>query len=115
MLPSKKIILIIVISLIFFSVVKDLKDGSPIHHTTEKQVVTSKFTDSKNDPDGPVSFQVISYKVSASETFISIIDQINNQQQTIDIEQAMVDFKALNPKVDILDLQPETTYLFPMY
>ena len=115
MLLSKKIILFTLISLILFSIFKDLKDGSPIHHTTEKQVIMSEKSDRKNNSDEPVTFQVISYKVSASETFLSIIDQLNEQQHTLDIKQSMADFKALNPKVDILNLQPENTYLFPLY
>lgn len=110
----KKWLLFLFILLCLFSIVKDLGDGSSsIDYTIDNLAPTSN-SDEKGKNEFK-TFQVVSYQVTTGDTFISIIDQLNESSSAWDLTQYIKDFKALNPKVDIKQLQPNTTYLFPHY
>ncbi|WP_112181328.1 hypothetical protein [Paraliobacillus zengyii] len=111
----RKLFIYTFIILCLFSIFIDLKIGSPINYTIDDPTLTndedSKVIDSKEQ----LTFKVVSYKISVGDTFISVMDQINGQSLNWNLEQYVTDFSALNPKVDVHDLQENARYLFPQY
>ncbi|WP_218119756.1 hypothetical protein [Pelagirhabdus alkalitolerans] len=60
------------------------------------------------------SFQVKSYRIEPHDTFQAVVFKINNRK-TIDMEQALLDFYALNPKANHNELNIGDHYLWPKY
>ncbi|WP_117169209.1 hypothetical protein [Paraliobacillus sediminis] len=103
------------IILCLFSIFMDLKVGSPIDYTTDELALTNDKTRKVIVNKEQLKFEVVSYQITAGDTFISIMDQINEQSLDWNLEQYINDFKALNPKVNVHELKENGSYLFPHY
>lgn len=107
-------ILISLILLMIISIYIDLSVGTPIsttiHQKNEKEMTSPNHYEQYSD-----SFQVISYHFQNGDTLLSVFDHFHSNEQSINIEQALTDFQALNPTTNIYQLKAETTYLFPVY
>lgn len=103
------------IILCLFSIFTDLKIGSPIDYTTDEQALTNDKDRIVIGTKEQLKFEVVSHQITVGDTFISIMDQINEQSLDWNLERYINDFKALNPKVNVHQLQEDVTYLFPHY
>lgn len=103
------------IILCLFSIFVDLKVGSPIDYTTDELTLTEDELKKVIVKKEQLKFEVVSYQITTGDTFISIMDQINEQSLDWNLEQYITDFKALNPKVNVRDLEVDVSYLFPNY
>ncbi|WP_017472588.1 hypothetical protein [Amphibacillus jilinensis] len=103
-----KIIIFSIFALIFFACYQDLT--KPSHH----QDLTPLTTSPLYYDESIESFQVISYQVQRGDQFLSILEAINDIQIQ-NIDQAITDFKSLNPTADIFQLEVGHVYLFPRY
>ncbi|MBM7542392.1 hypothetical protein [Amphibacillus cookii] len=103
-----KIGTLIILALVFFACYQDLT--KPSH----QQNLTSPTTSPLYYDESIESFQVISYQVQRGEQLLSILEAINDAQIQ-NIDQAIIDFKSLNPTADIYQLEVGHVYLFPRY
>lgn len=105
----KRLCLYICIVLLCISVYKDISKGTPSiqHNKKEQQEVI------KNE-----NVSIIKIKIKPGDTVLSITEQINNfknQDQGINIQQILTDFKRYNPNADTDHLQLNEYYYFLYY
>lgn len=100
----KNCCLFIFIILFVTSIYKDLYLNTPsIHHY-----------DAINET--ALNTNIIKVKVKQGETVLSIVENINQMdEEHINIQQVMADFKDANPNADPYHLKTDTYYYFPIY
>ncbi|SHF61430.1 hypothetical protein [Ornithinibacillus halophilus] len=102
----KRFLLFLFSILFLISVYKDLSTGIEINKEENFEVPSI-------NEENP-SFSVVKIKIMPGDTFISIMDNIN-EQNIQNFDQMIADFKSLNPNSDPYQLQVETFYYFPLY
>lgn len=106
----KRSFLFSIILLLMFSIYNDITIGtSPF--TENKLYIKKPVVPKKNE--GEIS--IIEVRLQPGDTVLSVTEQINQQQETLDIAQVMNDFKEINPYIDPYHLEPDTSYFFPVY
>lgn len=103
-----KLLLFIFFIFLLYSIKVDLSITPPLNHSTTHNENNEKVISETN-------FTVVSYKMKQTDTFISVIDQLNPQLKKYDLNKMMDDFENLNPNIEVSQLQPEEIYLFPVY
>lgn len=96
------------IILFIVSIHKDLTVGTPLNnkpeiHYDNNTIVQESLTATK-------------VKVNKGDTVLSIVEELDHQNdKQLDISQIQADFKALNPNVETLHIEPGKYYYFPSY
>jgi len=63
-----------------------------------------------------INNNVIKVKIERGDTVLSIVEKLNQfDEEHINIQQVMTDFKKANPHVDPYHLKPNKYYFFPLY
>ncbi|MBM7569649.1 hypothetical protein [Aquibacillus albus] len=128
----KKIFLTILTLLFIISIFKDLTVGTviqPINQVpldpSEKQEeqsneenhpeVTSSSKKDQNVYMETDRYQVIQQTTKPGDTVLSIIDSLNQNISSVQMEQIIHDFEQLNPGVNPHQIEPNSSYFFPVY
>jgi hypothetical protein len=121
----KKILFILFILLFFRSVLYDLSVGTAskwidtTSSTEEKEPSINAPTEEKVNQDEQMNsnihkdFEVVSYKVKAGDTVLSVAETLNSHP--ISIDKLLEDFQKLNPNINPHEIHIDQTYLFPVY
>lgn len=105
----RKTIITIVIILFFISIYKDLTIGTPIS-TNINQKKDNSVTAVNNN-----SFDIVKIKINPGDTVITVIERLNPELNSFDIELLLKDFSELNPNADPNALMVNRYYFFPKY
>ncbi|MDL4841530.1 hypothetical protein [Aquibacillus rhizosphaerae] len=123
----KKTCLTLTMLFLIISIFKDLTVGTIIQDTNNheeseiKEVVEKESkpeevkSNDNNQPDETVRFKVKSYTAMPGDTVLSIVESLNNEKDSIQMEQIITDFEQLNPGISPHEIETNTTYLFPIY
>lgn len=95
----KKYFFIILFILLLLSVMHDLSKENKIYI---------------EDPTLGPTIEIATIKVNPGDTVLSVVEEIN-EIESLNIEQIILDFEALNPGVNYKALIPHTFYYFPLY
>ncbi|MRH43108.1 hypothetical protein GH741_10465 [Aquibacillus halophilus] len=60
-------------------------------------------------------YYVKPYTVIPGDTVLSIVEEFNEEQSSVQMNQIIQDFQILNPDVDPHQIKPNMDYLFPVY
>lgn len=123
----KRVSMFVIILLFLISLGRDLTVGTfPIEKTTStlanaesaKQAPTVKRTSQPMySPSENVTkrYQRVQHKVTAGETVLSIMENLNKGGPPVTIQQMLSDFEVLNPNVNPHQIKTNQTYTFPKY
>lgn len=102
----QKLVICLIIILAFASVYHDLNSGSQVHLMNE--------SDQQENSVQTKQFTVVKVKVEAGDTFLSIIEQLNDSLTTVNIDEISEDFMLIN-HTDPHDIKNGDSYYFPLY
>lgn len=123
----KKTFLTALIILLVISLFKDLTVGTVIQRvdkTTEVKKEDDQLkdespqtSDNKKENEQTETSRYVSKTktVKSGETVLSIVETLNQQQTSVIMEQIILDFEKLNPGTNAHQIEPNKTYLFPVY
>lgn len=97
----KKLTVIIISCLILYTSYLDLTRGT-----------LNMLEPSSTHVEEEIAFRTVT--IQPGETVLSALEKLNGTLP-VSIEQAIQDFKALNPKIDPMMIQAGHTYKFPIY
>ncbi len=98
----KKITVIFISCLILYTSYLDLTRGT----------LNMLESSSTNHVGADIAFQTVT--IQPGETVLSALEKLNGTLP-VSIEQAIQDFKTLNPSIDPMMIQAGHTYKFPLY
>ncbi|MBU5466411.1 hypothetical protein KQI49_06150 [Virgibacillus sp. MSJ-26] len=95
---------ILLFLLLITSIYKDLELSTP---STLQYAASETIKNNTN---------VIKVKIERGDTVLSIVEKFNQfDEEQINIQKVMTDFKKANPHVDPYHLKPNKYYFFPLY
>ncbi|WP_099158522.1 hypothetical protein [Virgibacillus ndiopensis] len=96
----------LVILLLIISVYKDLTSGTQESLELNKPIEIEQTSK---------KYKVVKVKVQSGDTVLSIMEEVNNNNKTLDITKILSDFKAINNEVSPHELKVGNYYYFPLY
>ncbi|WP_186575770.1 hypothetical protein [Aquibacillus kalidii] len=130
MIILKKIGLTLFVVLLLVSIFKDLTVGTIVRETETVQGASEKDNEEqpvekknkkadenteKEQQKETNRYKVVSKKVAAGETVLSIVETINPDENSLLMKQIILDFETLNPGIDPHLIEPNKEYYFPAY
>lgn len=92
------------------------KDNKNSEKTTAKETeeeLKSENSQAKNEKEDDLYFKEV--KVTAGQTVLSIVEQMQGGPLPVSISQLITDFQLLNPKTEPEMIQIGKVYKFPVY
>jgi len=85
-----------------------------IYHDLSKETVDSSHLQQTMEASSN-DFSAVKVNVTTGDTALTIIEDINQHMEHLNVDQVIADFHTLNPNTNPYRLEEDTSYYFPLY